>query len=472
MAEQEVELIGPSKPRFRSRVRSLVSSPTFDGVIGVVIVANSVTIGVEQTFQLEGRDVSAVEMFEPFFLSVYTVELALRFFAFGCECLRDNWVKFDTALVTMSGISIIILKPMLGGTEELAPLMLLRTMRLARLVRTVRLLVKFKVLWMLVLGLLNSASTMFYTLMLLVIILYIFSALGIELIANNSLVEVDAEFRELAHRYFRSLPETMLTLMQFVCLDSVGAIYRPLIEKDGTLSLYFTAIIIFVPIVLMNLVTAVIVNSALEQARQDKETVQVREEQEKETLVQHLRMIFYRLDEDSSGNLSREEIANINENDRQMLCDTMSINDPLEIFNALDVDGNGTIAIDDFCSGISKVALSNAPLEVQRMEKQVNIILKRVKGVRSAQDRIQGRLRQVLQVQQKMRKALGLRSSRGGSDHADERAEPNRQQAPAAPLQEGAPEWAQQLLSHLRGLRRKRLTAASSNETVDQQRVT
>lgn len=449
----------PAESSLRSKARRLVTSSTFDVAIGFVILANSLTIGIEQSFEIEGMSTSTLENLEHVFLGVYVLELAARFAAYGVQCLKDNWVKFDGLLVVVGIFGTWILPPLLGSVEELAPLMVLRTMRLARLVRTVRLLVKFKVLWMLVLGLLNSASTMFYTLVLLIIILYVFSAIGIELIANNPLAGTDPEFQEVAQLYFSTLPGTMLTLMQFVCLDTIGAIYRPLVEKDGILAIYFTAIIVIVPVVLMNLVTAVIVGGALEQSQQDKEGLKLKEEQKTETLVQRLRTIFQALDEDNSGEVSREEIANINESDEVVLCSSTPLKHPVEIFNALDIDGTGAIGIEDFCHVFSKVASSDTPLETQRMTRQVNVILKRVKELCSAQEGMQEKLGKALRTQQGLERVLLARRARAdfeGSDRAEER--PGREEAPAPPVNwEEAPAWAQGLLSHLRSIRKREL---------------
>merc|ERR1719502_2459103 len=63
-------------------------------------------------------------------------------------------------------------------------LLVLRTFRLARLARTVRLLAQFKVLWMLVRGLLSSAGTMAYIFILFFLILYVFACMGVELITK------------------------------------------------------------------------------------------------------------------------------------------------------------------------------------------------------------------------------------------------------------------------------------------------
>merc|ERR1719323_1796079 len=142
-------------------------------------------------------------------------------------------------------------------------------------------LVKFQALWMLYQGLLMSAGTMLYTLGLLLIILYLFSCVGFEIITCNPLRGADQEFDAIASEWFPDLASIMLTLLQFVCLDSVGAIYRPLVAKQYHLVFYFVSIILVVPIVLMNLVTAVIVESAIEQAGQDKQARAVRHEQKK-----------------------------------------------------------------------------------------------------------------------------------------------------------------------------------------------
>ncbi|CAE8609705.1 unnamed protein product [Polarella glacialis] len=294
-------------------------------------------------------------------------------------CLHDNWVKFDLVLVLCGVVANWIIEPVMGGLEEIGPLMVLRTVRLCRLARTVRLLVKFRELWMLVRGLLNSASTMVYTMVLLIIIVYVFAAVGVELIADHPVAETDEEFRIVRDLYFRSLPVAMLTLIQFVCLDSVGAIYKPLIEQDIKLVFYFALIILVIPIVLMNLVTAVIVNGAFEQAGKDKDAAKIHQEQIRKKLVNTMRNIFTRLDEDQSGQVSLDELMKVSQQDLSELERHTNISDPRQLFEALDVDGDGQLGIEEFCTGIWQAAISKVPTEVQRMERQVDSMFKRAR---------------------------------------------------------------------------------------------
>merc|ERR1719443_347692 len=97
--------------------------------------------------------------------------------------------------------------------------------------------------------------------------MYVFTCLGLEVVKRNTRVQHLPEVDE----YFKDFSTTMLTLFQFVSFDSVGAIYKPLILADGFLAFYFFPFMLIVSIALMNMVTAVIVEEAIEQGKADKD---------------------------------------------------------------------------------------------------------------------------------------------------------------------------------------------------------
>jgi len=370
--------------------QNLLAATWFDASIGAVIVGNSVTIGMEQSMTLEGMDTSWFDWLEHVFLIVYLGELGVRAAAYGVTMLTDRWVQFDILLVSMGVTTEWLLRiPFCGGNQcnvdGLGFIMVLRTARLFRLARTVRLLIQFKELWMLVRGLMDSASTMCYTLLMMFIIIYIFSSVGLELITKHRFTdglhpEYDAEFAEHVDLLFGTLPKTMLSLVQFSTLDSVHAIYLPIVRKDPILMTFFLGVILVVSVVLMNLITAVVVNSAMEQAMQDKELMRINEEKHRKKLVKDLRVIFERLDEDGSGEVSEDEIANIDDVDRMKLEQVLGIADPIEIFRTLDVDKSGSIGIDEFCDGIWQVAAQKGNIELKRIEKKLDSLRLRVES--------------------------------------------------------------------------------------------
>jgi len=219
---------------------------------------------------------------------------------------------------------------------------------------------------------LHSGKIMLYTLLLLLLMLYIFACIGVQIITMGSDVQ-DEEYQDIVHTFFRSVPITMLTLIQFVCLDSIGSIYKPLIEKSPLFMVpYFVMLILVVGIVLMNLVTAVIVNGALEQAAEDKDMQLMQKKVEKQKLVKHLRQIFARLDEDGSGSLSLQEILNMPAEDLKDINSALPWEiDANELFDMLEPDDGGEIHIDDFLEGLYKLSLSDTPFYITRLKKQL-----------------------------------------------------------------------------------------------------
>jgi len=384
----------------RKAVARLLARPAFDIAMGIVIVANSATIGLEMSFRLEKWDTAAIDVFEHVFLGIYTVELVLRFYAHRLECLESAWTRFDLLLVVMGIVTNLFLFPLVGDDQSLAPLMVIRTARLLRLARTVRLLIKFRELWMLVRGLLNSGSTMFHTLLLCLIILYIFGCVSVEMITlawQGKEEELSDEFHDIVQTYFRSLPTAMLTLVQFISFDNIVYIYKPMIEADAKLAIFFALAILVVGVVLMNLVTAVIVNSALEQAMQDKDLMRSIEEQKKKKMMKQLKRIFMRLDVDRSGKISRDELINISKEDHLLLTDLITTSSPVEMFDSLDIDGSGDIDIGEFCRGIEQVAFSNTPIELKRMERQIESMHKQLMASFHVQDALRYAVAQLLE---------------------------------------------------------------------------
>ena len=110
----------------------------------------------------------------------------------------------------------------------------------------------------------------------LVLILYIAACVGVELVTKAKGDTVDAEWGDIVALYFPNLTTTMLTLTQFVTLDSIGEIYAPLVKKQPLLMVYFAIFLLVVSITLMNLITATIVESSLEQSSLDKDVAKVR----------------------------------------------------------------------------------------------------------------------------------------------------------------------------------------------------
>eukprot|EP00435_Cladocopium_sp_Y103_P073113 s48_g42.t1 len=312
-------------PAWRKLCHKFVSWPGFDSFIGMIILANGLTIGVDTQVQARiplGCDDNCVcvhpgtvcRLADPWvaivdyaFFGIYILELVLRFCAFGPRVVKSNWVKFDMFLVA-SATADILLKATAVEAEFLKQVMLVRLLRLARLARLVRLIVQFQTLWKLVNGLMSCANTLFWTFLLMSILSYIGALFGMDLCDYDLSLPPDHPYNVAALEYFRGLDNSVFTLVQLFTFDSIAAIYRPLVQHRPWLFFYFMAVLLVLSIALMNLVTAIMVEGALAIAEQDKSLRKNHEQAKKKRQMAQLKLMFDELDEDGSGELTLDEI--------------------------------------------------------------------------------------------------------------------------------------------------------------------
>lgn len=384
----------------RGCCRRLLSSAGYDYFISLVVVANCLLIGWEQSSRLEEADVGFFQDLETGFVVFYLVELLLVLGSFGARrALRSNWVRLDVLLALVGVASQLVLILHRNGQELSNSLSVMLLMRIARvlgrmlrLARTMRVMVRFRGLWLLAEGFLSSFYLLFHTLLLGVVLLYVLGCVAMELIPlSMDSGGLSEDLRASMESHFRSLPMTMLTLVQFVTFDSAYLVYKPWIEAQPHLAVFFVATLLVMGVVFMNLVTAIIVNSALENATQNHHWQQAVHEEDRKELLRKLQIAFEAADKNCSGELSREELKNLGVTQQYLLKTIMGSGRDLDIvrlFDYLDVDGDGQIGISEFCNGIEGLVLSETPLEVKRIERMVESMRKQLRETRRAQESI------------------------------------------------------------------------------------
>jgi len=371
----------------RRFVRKLLASQWSDVVSGLIIVGNSVCIGFESSFEVQGRDPSVFQTLEHAFMTFYVCELLLQFFANGRSCLRNSWVVFDLVLVCTGVLSTYVVGPIVSMSstngddvqDKMDGLLVLRLLRLFRLARAVRALVIFRDLRLLVGGFMASASTIGYTFILITLILFIFSCLSLELITKRLLYDSPSDVQFLVQSQFSTLSVTMLTLVQFVNGDSMASIYFPLILHDPILVLLFVPFMLFLSISMMNVVTAVIVEGALEKAKQDQEAQTRYQALRLKKMLPALKAMFHEIDEDGNGLMTLQELACAPEEVQEKLKEVIKANSPVELFEMLDVDESGAVDIDDFCDGVVYIVNSDTPTETIRILGQLSTVRRQLR---------------------------------------------------------------------------------------------
>jgi len=273
-------------------------------------------------------------------------------------------------------------------------IMILRLLRLFRLVRTFRMIKQIRSIWRLVYGLMNSSETMVAAFALLGLVLYVFGVLALQVISSDPALLGDPETQILIEDRFSSLGMTMMTLTQFVTVDSIASVYLPLIRQNPWLMFYFVPLILVVSISLMNLVTASLVEAALEHARQEKEEEKKLASVAAKNMLPDIVKLFDQLDSDRSGFLVIQEMKDFETEGLvpPELLDKASVESMSELFQQLDVDESGRVNREEFIEGLLDIFLREVPVYSIQATKMLRLVresqLKVEADIRSLQDQL------------------------------------------------------------------------------------
>jgi len=178
---------------------------TFENITLAVIGLNALWLGVDTDANDAEVLIEAHPVFivvENFFCGFFSVELCIRFGAFAnkANCLKDAWFVFDFTLVSLMVFETWVMSLMIvmsgagtegGGVGNAGVLRLMRLMRLSRMARMARLLRAMPELLILIKGLVAATRAVCVTLVLLMLILYVF---GIAFRQLTDETEVGEEF--------------------------------------------------------------------------------------------------------------------------------------------------------------------------------------------------------------------------------------------------------------------------------------
>lgn len=188
----------------------------FENVTLGVISFNSIWIAIDtdHNHAKSWADTHWVFIFvENFFCVYFAIEILIRFLAFNIKknCLRDAWFVFDSALVIMMVSETWIMNFVLwltggegsGGLENMSMFRMIRLLRMTRMLRMVRLMRAVPELMILLKGISAATRSVFFTLCLLALMIYIFA------IAFTQMCE-DTDF---GNEYFPTVPIAMNNLL-------------------------------------------------------------------------------------------------------------------------------------------------------------------------------------------------------------------------------------------------------------------
>mmetsp|Transcript_57861 Transcript_57861/g.137751 ORF Transcript_57861/g.137751 Transcript_57861/m.137751 type:complete len:828 (+) Transcript_57861:125-2608(+) len=346
------------KPYFES-LYLLASNRKFELLIAVLIMLNCICIGWESYYRYNEERPGLLAASDHIFTAIFLAEFIIRIMAYTWVWVFSSPMNaFDTFLIWVPGVLIVWVLPAAGAgeaTQILQAMGALRILRLARLCRAIRMIPMFRVLWILVHGLMECSSLLFWTWVIVGMIHFMFGVAVVELVAKTDTFSVEGdELSEDVQYYFGSLVPAMCTLFQMMTFDAWGAIVRPIIRRSPATFLIFGLWLGIAGVVFLNLMTAIVVQNAFEQVKSDVEAQEHWNNEKEKSIIGGLRRIFDDMDEDNSGTLTREEFSDVLVDIdfiRKMRSLDIELEELPDVFDILD-DGDGVIDAQEFISGL------------------------------------------------------------------------------------------------------------------------
>ena len=239
------------------------NTATFQRSIIAVILFASILVGMQTYKDFATRHATIIEFLDAIVLGIFTIEIIIKILAEGSRPMnyfRNPWNLFDFLIV-----AACLLEPLLPINGAFLPVI-----RLARILRVLRLVSVIPKLQILVGCLLKSLPSMFYVTILLFLLFYAYGAMAVFLYGENDPI------------HFCNLQTAMLSLFRVVTLedwtdimyinmygsDAYGYTSGDMLEWQPLPSsspvgaaLFFVSFVLIGTMVVLNLVIGVIMSS-------------------------------------------------------------------------------------------------------------------------------------------------------------------------------------------------------------------
>ncbi len=230
----------------------IADSARFQNFIMGVIVANAVTLGLG-TYDFSTEADSVLSTLDDVFLGIFVVELAIRIAAFGTrpqDFFKDGWNLFDFIVIGLA---------FTPGIRDNITLL-----RLARLLRVVRLVSVMPDLRILVRAMTRSIAPITSLAVLTLLLMYVYGMVGYIL------------FHEEDPEQWGNIGQAMLSLFQILTLEGWNSFLEAGQAIHAWSWIYFVSYVLIASFLVINILIAIIINSmeevsAAERAEIDEE---------------------------------------------------------------------------------------------------------------------------------------------------------------------------------------------------------
>ena len=234
-----------------------------------VIFLNAIWLSIDIEFNDADIIVEAAPGFiiaENLFCAYFTAELLIRYLVYTrtCYALQDPWFVFDLVLVSLMIFETWIMAlvylfsdggggNIVGGTSVLRVARVLRVLRTARMARLVRFMPELMIL---IKGMMVACRSVFFTLILLLLITYVFSVAFMQFSRGTLLADPEYEFA-----FFDSMGRTISSLILYCIFPDQEFFYTEVAKQSWEMAILVVVFIFLGSLTVMNMLLGVLVEA-------------------------------------------------------------------------------------------------------------------------------------------------------------------------------------------------------------------
>lgn len=394
-------------------LQRITENQQYEVYSAVLILCNSAFIGW-QTQAIAARAWSDAEndrpleaSLPPYFLVLQTLfavaffaDLFMRWIAAGLLdfCWRSHelgWNWLDIVVVFLGTVDTLTELVTLASQQEksdsfmsnFSVLKVLRVVRIVRIAKVIRTMKFFRELRMMIFSILGCSKSLCWVFLVLSLVFYIF-AITFTSAVTSYLTDKDmwnAEQNAYLRQSFGTLDRSIMSLYMAMSGGSDWGPYFEACAKMGPVYQFLYLIFItFMIFAVVNIVTGVFVDSAMQANLADKDIVVAEEMESRKQYLDDIREIFQAMDDDGSGAISLDELETGLANDRLKAyfhSMKLDVSDAKTLFQLLDTSGDAgdnVVNIDEFVEGCWKLQGEATSLEAKKTQIEVEKMRKLV----------------------------------------------------------------------------------------------